>query len=181
MQKYVLSIVAMTMIGLSGCQTTSGLNQPNSSHIKSASSIAEAQARPNQINFHKIKQTENRPVIALVLGSGGARGYAHIGAIEVLEQAGIQPDFIVGTSAGSIVGPIYASGKPAIELRNIALSMKATDVRDIKLDPKGFLMAKSRKLCEFASGSNAFASHENPDVCGSHSLERGQAGSLQLW
>ena len=142
MQKYVLSILAMTMIGLSGCQTTSGLNQPNSSHIKSASSIAEAQARPNQINFHKIKQTENRPVIALVLGSGGARGYAHIGAIEVLEQAGIQPDFIVGTSAGSIVGSIYASGKPAIELRNIALSMKATDVRDIKLDRKGFFDGK---------------------------------------
>lgn len=142
MQKYVLSILVMTMIGLSGCQTTSGLNQPNSSHIKSASSIAEAQARPNQINFRKIKQTENRPVIALVLGSGGARGYAHIGAIEVLEQAGIQPDFIVGTSAGSIVGSIYASGKPAIELRNIALSMKATDVRDIKLDRKGFFDGK---------------------------------------
>ncbi|WP_313400619.1 patatin-like phospholipase family protein, partial [Acinetobacter variabilis] len=142
MQKYVLSILAMTMIGLSGCQTTSGLNQPNSSHIKSASSVAEAQARPNQINFRKIKQTENRPVIALVLGSGGARGYAHIGAIEVLEEAGIQPDFIVGTSAGSIVGSIYASGKPAIELRNIALSMKATDVRDIKLDRKGFFDGK---------------------------------------
>ena len=73
MQKYVLSILAMTMVGLNGCQTTSGLNQPNSSHIKSASSVAEAQARPNQINFRKIKQTENRPVIALVLGSGGAR------------------------------------------------------------------------------------------------------------
>ena len=142
MHKYVLSILAMTVVGLSGCQTTSGFNQSTSSHTKFASSVAEAQPRPNQINFRKIKQTENRPVVALVLGSGGARGYAHIGAIEVLEQAGIRPDFIVGTSAGSIVGSIYASGKPAIELRNIALSMKATDVRDIKLDRKGFFDGK---------------------------------------
>jgi Predicted esterase of the alpha-beta hydrolase superfamily len=146
MQKYVLSILAMTMVGLSGCQTTSGFNPSNSSHIKSASSVAEAQARPNQINFRKIKQTENRPVIALVLGSGGARGYAHIGAIEVLEQAGIQPDFIVGTSAGSIVGSIYASGKPAIELRNIALSMKALTSATSSWTVKAFLMAKKLKI-----------------------------------
>ena len=83
--------------------------------------------------------------MALVLGSGGARGYAHIGVIEVLEQQGIRPDFIVGTSAGSIVGSIYASGKSAKELRSIALNMKATDVRDITLDMKGFLMARKLK------------------------------------
>jgi predicted acylesterase/phospholipase RssA len=65
-------------------------------------------------------------------------GCTAFGAIEVLEQAGIQPDMIVGTSAGSIVGSIYASGKPAIELRNIALSMKANDVRDFRIDLKGF-------------------------------------------
>ncbi len=66
------------------------------------------------------------------------RGYAHIGVIQVLEQQGIHPDLIVGTSAGSIVGSIYASGKTAEELRDIALSMKANDVRDVKLDMKGF-------------------------------------------
>lgn len=60
----------------------------------------------------------------------------------MLEQAGIRPDFIVGTSAGSLVGSIYASGKPAIELRNIALNMKANDVRDIRLDLKGFFDGK---------------------------------------
>ncbi len=49
---------------------------------------------------------------------------------------------IVGTSAGSIVGSIYASGKPAIELRNIALSMKANDVRDFRIDLKGFFDGK---------------------------------------
>ncbi len=61
-----------------------------------------------------------------MLGSGGARGYAHIGAIQVLEQSGIRPDFIVGTSAGSICSvSLYASGKNANQIRDIALNMKA--------------------------------------------------------
>lgn len=75
----------------------------------------EPQERLNQINFKQLKKEQNRPIIALVLGSGGARGYAHIGAIQVLEQSGIRPDFIVGTSAGSIVGSLYASGKMPIK------------------------------------------------------------------
>ncbi len=97
-----------------------------------------AQAQPSQIDFTYLKQRQQRPIVALVLGSGGARGYAHIGAIEVLEAQGIRPDFIVGTSAGSLVGALYASGKTAPQLREIALNMKASDVRDIRLDKKGF-------------------------------------------
>ena len=144
MQKIVLSLMTMTSVILLGCQTTptTRANTTQTVEKQAVTTRVEAQQRPNRIDFKKIKETEQRPVIALVLGSGGARGYAHIGAIEVLEQAGIHPDFIVGTSAGSIVGSIYASGKPAIELRNIALSMKANDVRDIKLDMKGFFNGK---------------------------------------
>ncbi|MFT4020953.1 MAG: patatin-like phospholipase family protein [Acinetobacter sp.] len=102
----------------------------------------DAQERPNLFNFQQIKLQQHRPVIALVLGSGGARGYAHIGAIEVLEQNGIRPDFIVGTSAGSIVGALYASGKSPQQMKQIALSMKVQDVREIKLRKKGFLDGK---------------------------------------
>src|SRR5690606_16776298 len=142
MQKYVLSMVILGTFGLSACQTTPMTAQAATSHLQPAAQRGEAQARLNQIDFQKIKQTQQRPVVALVLGSGGARGYAHIGALEVLEQAGIQPDFIVGTSAGSIVGSIYASGKPAIELRNIAISMRPNNARDIKLARKGFFDGK---------------------------------------
>lgn len=81
---------------------------------------------------------KDRPSIALVLGSGGARGYAHIGVIEILEQQGIRPDFIVGTSAGSIVGSIYASGKSAAELRQIALNLQVADVREFNIGLQGF-------------------------------------------
>lgn len=143
MQKNVLTLLAFASYVLVGCQTTSQNFKTSHSLVQtSLVSVTEAQARPNVIDFKKIKETQHRPVIAFVLGSGGARGYAHIGAIEVLEQAGIHPDFIVGTSAGSIVGSIYASGKPAVELRNIALNMKANDVRGIKLDKKGFFDGK---------------------------------------
>ena len=113
--------------------------------LSAASSYAKtavAQVQPDRIDFKKLKQTEKRPIVALVLGSGGARGYAHIGAIAVLEQAGIKPDFIVGTSAGSLVGALYAQGKTAAQLRDIALNMKANDVRDIRIDKKGFFDGK---------------------------------------
>lgn len=100
--------------------------------------VLEATSRLDN-TFYQYKQlSKKKPVIALVLGSGGARGYAHIGVIEVLEQHGIKPDFIVGTSAGSIVGSIYASGKSPEQLRQIALNMKVGDVRDFKIGMKGF-------------------------------------------
>ncbi len=139
MQKNGINVLILSVLTLIGCQTVPETTMGETMRSASPQTLSShAQARPNQIDFHKLKQTEQRPVVALVLGSGGARGYAHIGAIEVLEEAGIRPDLIVGTSAGSLVGSLYASGKPAIELRNIALTMKANDVRDFRLDRKGF-------------------------------------------
>ena len=99
-------------------------------------STQEATSKLDQRFKHA--QPGKKPVVALVLGSGGARGYAHIGVIQVLEKQGIHPDFIVGTSAGSIVGSLYASGMSASKLRNVALDMKVADVRDFKIGLKGF-------------------------------------------
>ena len=131
--------MSFTLLALAGCQSMPKVAQETPSQAFSAETESgEAQERLTQINFKQLKKEQNRPIIALVLGSGGARGYAHIGAIQVLEQSGIHPDFIVGTSAGSIVGSLYASGKKANQIRDIALNMKASDVRDIRLDMKGF-------------------------------------------
>lgn len=58
----------------------------------------------------------DRPAVALVLSGGAARGFAHVGVIKVLEANGLRPDIIVGSSAGSIVGALYASGLTAAEL-----------------------------------------------------------------
>jgi NTE family protein len=57
-----------------------------------------------------------RPRIALVLGSGGPRGYAHIGVLRVLEEAGIVPDLVVGSSVGALIGVFWASGLDAAEI-----------------------------------------------------------------
>ena len=52
----------------------------------------------------------NKPMVALALSGGGARGLAQIGVLQALLEAGIKPDIIVGTSMGSIVGGLYAAG-----------------------------------------------------------------------
>ena len=52
----------------------------------------------------------DRPKIGLVLSGGGAKGIAHVGFLRVMEEAGIHPDYIAGTSMGSIVGALYAIG-----------------------------------------------------------------------
>lgn len=109
---------------------------PLKSEQKLAYTLNDARSQIDYTVFKK--QNQNKPVVALVLGSGGARGYAHIGVIEVLEKRGIKPDFIVGTSAGSIVGSIYASGKSAAELKQIALDMQVNDVREFNIGLQGF-------------------------------------------
>ena len=58
--------------------------------------------------------------LALVLGGGAARGYAHVGVLKVLEKNGITPDLIVGTSMGALVGGLYSIGKTADELEKLA-------------------------------------------------------------
>jgi len=57
------------------------------------------------------------PVIAIALGGGGAKGFAHIGVLKVLESHGIKPKIVTGTSAGSFVGSIYASGKTPYQMQ----------------------------------------------------------------
>ncbi|MCE2678971.1 MAG: patatin-like phospholipase family protein [Burkholderiales bacterium] len=79
------------------------------------------------------------PKIGLVLGGGAARGFAHIGVLKVLESNGITPDFIVGTSAGSVVGAIYASGMNATELQRNAISLEESALGDWTLSSKGVI------------------------------------------
>jgi NTE family protein len=70
------------------------------------------------------------PKIGLALGGGAARGFAHVGVIQVLEQHGIRPDLVVGTSAGSLVAALYASGKNGRELEQAALAMEEASLTD---------------------------------------------------
>jgi NTE family protein len=68
--------------------------------------------------------------IGLALGGGAARGFAHIGVIKALESQGITPDIVVGTSAGSLVGALYAAGNNGFALHKLALSMDEAAISD---------------------------------------------------
>jgi len=68
--------------------------------------------------------------IGLVLGGGAARGFAHIGVIKALEAQGIYPDIVVGTSAGSLVGAMYAAGNNGFALHKLALDMDEAAISD---------------------------------------------------
>jgi NTE family protein len=74
---------------------------------------------------------ERRQVrIGLALGGGAARGFAHVGVIQVLEEAGLHPQVMAGTSAGSLVAALYASGKNSQELRRVADTMEEAEITD---------------------------------------------------
>ena len=70
------------------------------------------------------------PKLGLALGGGAARGFAHIGVIQVLEENGIKPDLVVGTSAGSLVAAFYASGKTGAQLQWLADTMDESQLTD---------------------------------------------------
>jgi NTE family protein len=70
------------------------------------------------------------PDLAVALGGGAARGFAHIGVLEILEGLGIRPNWVIGTSAGSLVGALYASGMPLSELKRQALALDEADLGD---------------------------------------------------
>ncbi|NTU42782.1 MAG: patatin-like phospholipase family protein [Nitrospirales bacterium] len=77
--------------------------------------------------------------VAVVLGAGASRGFAHIGVLKVLESNGIPVHLIVGTSAGSFVGSLYAYGFNAYQLQKIALSIEQGDIADITIPDNGFV------------------------------------------
>ena len=86
--------------------------------------------------------TAREPIIAIALGGGGAKGFAHIGVLKVLESHGIKPKIVTGTSAGSFVGSIYASGKTPFQLQQIALQLKESDIRDLTLNRQGVVLGQ---------------------------------------
>jgi len=83
------------------------------------------------------------PRVALALGGGAARGFAHIGVIEVLEENGIHPDIVTGTSAGSLVAALYASGHTGKELENIAIGMDESALTDWSFPGRGLIRGEA--------------------------------------
>jgi NTE family protein len=87
------------------------------------------------------------PKIGLALGGGAARGFAHVGVLQVLEEQGIKPDLIVGTSAGSVVAALYASGKTPAELTSMAMTLDESSITDWVFPGRSLL--KGEALAKF--------------------------------
>lgn len=96
--------------------------------------------------------------IALALGGGAARGFAHIGVIKALEAQGIIPDIIVGTSAGAVVGSLYAAGYNGFELQQISMQMEENQVSDWSLPNRGVI--KGEALQDFINQAVKFRTLE---------------------
>ncbi len=99
-----------------------------------------------------INITKKLPKIGLALGGGAARGFAHVGVIQVLEEAGIQPDYVVGTSAGSLVAALYASGKNGKQLQTVAETMEEAALTDWTLPFISRGMLRGEALARYVSG-----------------------------
>jgi len=89
--------------------------------------------------------------VALVLGAGVSKGFAHIGVLKILESNQVPVHLIVGTSAGSIVGSLYAYGHNAYQVQKLAISLEKADVIDLTVPDNGFI--KGEKLEEFINRS----------------------------
>ena len=87
--------------------------------------------------------------IALVLGAGASKGFAHIGVLKILESHKIPVHIIVGTSVGSVVGSLYAYGLSAYELQKLSSSIEQKDIVDLTIPDNGFI--KGEKLEEFVN------------------------------
>lgn len=88
-----------------------------------------------------------KPRIGIALGGGAAKGFAHIGVLRVLEKNGIIPEIVTGTSAGSVVGSLYASGLTARQLQAKAALLDESNLTDLTLSSHGFI--KGERLQEF--------------------------------
>src|SRR5690606_13090637 len=81
--------------------------------------------------------------IGLALGGGAAKGFAHIGAIKMLEANGIRADVVAGTSAGSVVGALYASGMDAFTMQERAVALDESTLRDVRLFSGGLVQGQA--------------------------------------
>ncbi|HVT34176.1 MAG TPA: patatin-like phospholipase family protein [Nevskiaceae bacterium] len=115
------------------------------------------------------------PKIALVLGGGAARGFAHIGVIKMLDALEIKPDLIVGTSAGSVAGALYAAGYDGFRLQEMAFDLDQSMVADWSVFGKGLI--KGQALEDYvnrAVGNKGIEQLKKPFACVATQLRTGQ-------
>lgn len=115
------------------------------------------------------------PTIGIALGSGGARGFAHIGVLQVLEEAGIPVDLIAGSSMGSLVGAFYATGIEIKYMEQIAIHLKRRHWLDFTVPKMGFVTGtKLLEMVRFVTRDLTFEEAKIPLSIVATDLETGE-------
>ena len=129
------ALLALLALGLAACATAPTRN---------GAAETPPQAQPAQPVDPVVPLPPPRPPkVGLALGGGAARGFAHIGVIQVLEENGIKVDLVAGTSAGSLVASLYASGKNGKELAQMAESMDEGAITDWAFPTRGLIRGEA--------------------------------------
>ncbi|WP_101926779.1 MULTISPECIES: patatin-like phospholipase family protein [Luteimonas] len=119
-------LAACLVVGIAACG--------GSREVKPAAPVATTPTAPAPV------APAVRPArIGLALGGGAAKGFAHIGVIKMLEANGIQADVVAGTSAGSVVGALYASGMDPFRMQERAVALDESSIRDVRLFSGGLV------------------------------------------
>lgn len=121
---FLRPLVCLSLLGLAAC----GSNPPSPS-------AAVPEVAATTVSAPPIK-------IGLALGGGAAKGFAHIGVIKMLEANGLTPSVLAGTSAGSVVGALYASGMNAFELQEKAVALDEAKIRDLQFSSGGLVLGQ---------------------------------------
>ncbi len=155
-----LAIAALGLLG--ACASPGG--QPTAPVAPAPPVVAQPKPAPKQ------------PRIGLALGGGAARGFAHIGVLQVLEEQGIKPDVIVGTSAGSVVATLYASGKTPSEMANIAMNLDESSLSDWVFPGRSLMKGEAiAKLVRTHTGGKPIEGMRLPLGIVAADLQSGQA------
>lgn len=126
-------LVAIAVAAVAAC----GSAPPSGASPGSAAGGAVAPVAPGPVG------ASAPPIrIGIALGGGAAKGFAHIGAIKMLEANGFAPAVVAGTSAGSVVGALYASGMNAFELQEKAVALDEAKIRDLQLSSGGLVLGQ---------------------------------------
>lgn len=116
-----------------------------------------------------------KKTLGLVLGGGGARGMAHIGVLKVLEEAGLRPDFVAGTSAGSLIGALHCCGCTWRRLHELARSTDWGDLVAITVPRMGLInTSKLARLVDRLTGGRSIEELPIPFRAVAVDITRGQ-------
>ena len=143
-------LLACLVLALWGCAAAPPLTTTPADHA--SSQTLPPASPPPEVEVEEPPPSKPVLKLGLALGGGAARGFAHIGVIQVLEEAGIRPDLVCGTSAGSLVAALYASGKNGQALQQVALTMDEAVITDWTLPFVSRGVLKGEALGRYVDG-----------------------------